>query len=137
MVRQFQDPLVYLLLVAIVVALGAWLVEGAHGVPVDAIVIAAIVVANAAIGFVQEAKAEDGRRGAGRHDGGDVDGPARRPSDDRSRRAVSCGATSCSLAEGDAVGADARILTATGLRVQEAPLTGESDAVDQGPRTLG
>ncbi len=37
---QFQDPLVYLLLVAIAISLVAWLAEGAHGCPVDAIVIA-------------------------------------------------------------------------------------------------
>ena len=33
------------------------------------------------------------------------------------------------LGEGDAVGADARLVQATTLRVQEASLTGESEAV--------
>ena len=51
---QFQDPLVYLLLVAIVISLVAWLAEGAHGAPVDVIVIAIIVIANAALGFDRE-----------------------------------------------------------------------------------
>src|SRR5690606_23456474 len=35
---QFQDPLVYLLLVAVGISLVAWLVEGPDGAPVDAIV---------------------------------------------------------------------------------------------------
>ena len=56
--RQFQDPLVYLLLAAILISLAAWIGEGATSLPVDAIVIALIVVANAVIGLVQEAKAD-------------------------------------------------------------------------------
>ncbi|WP_241520356.1 MULTISPECIES: cation-transporting P-type ATPase [unclassified Variovorax] len=40
---QFQDPLIYLLLAAIAIALVAWAIEGFTGWPVDAIVIASIV----------------------------------------------------------------------------------------------
>ena len=58
-VAQFADPLVALLLVAAAVSALAWIVEGASGAPVDAIVIVAIVVVNAGIGLVQEAKADD------------------------------------------------------------------------------
>ncbi len=125
---QFQDPLVALLLVAVAISLAVWWVEDAHGVPVDAVVIAAIVVLNAVLGLVQESKAEsavaalrsmteamstvlrDGRRVTVRSAElvrGDV----------------------LVLAEGDAVGADARLLSATALRVQESSLTGESEAV--------
>ena len=57
--EQFRDPLVYLLFAAIVVSLVAWAVEGADGVPVDALVIAVIVVLNAVLGYVQQARAED------------------------------------------------------------------------------
>ena len=60
---QFQDPLIYLLLAAVAVALVAWWVEGAdaqgRGWPVDAIVIAAVILLNAVIGHVQEAKAQN------------------------------------------------------------------------------
>ncbi|MFI2488764.1 cation-translocating P-type ATPase [Promicromonospora kroppenstedtii] len=125
---QFRDPLVALLLVAVAISLVVWWVEGAHGLPVDAVVIAAIVVLNAVLGLVQESKAEsavaalrsmteamstvlrDGRRVTVRSAElvrGDV----------------------LVLGEGDAVGADARLLTATALRVQESSLTGESEAV--------
>ena len=57
---QFHDPLIYLLLGAVTVALLAWWVEGRaghdRGWPVDAIVIAAVVLLNGVIGHVQEAQ---------------------------------------------------------------------------------
>ena len=55
---QFADPLIYLLLAAAAVSVVAWAVDGAEGVPYEAIVIAVIVVLNAVLGFVQEARAE-------------------------------------------------------------------------------
>lgn len=58
LLAQFADPLVYLLLVATVVSVTAWALEGAHGLPVDGIVIAAIVIANGVLGFLQERSAE-------------------------------------------------------------------------------
>ena len=59
---QLQDPLVYLLGAAAAVALAAWWFEGrgqpgAAGWPLDAIVIAFVVVLNAVLGWLQEAKA--------------------------------------------------------------------------------
>ena len=56
---QFHDPLVYLLLVAVAVALAAWVIEGMGGWPVDAIVISLVVVLNAVLGYLHEAKAEN------------------------------------------------------------------------------
>ena len=44
---QFNDPLVYLLLLAIVISTIAWVLEGAHSVPVDSLVILAVVTLNA------------------------------------------------------------------------------------------
>ena len=58
LLAQFADPLIYLLLVAIAISVATWALEGAQGVPFEAIVIAVIVVANAVLGFVQERKAE-------------------------------------------------------------------------------
>lgn len=52
-VQQFNDPLVLLLLAAIVVSIAAWAFEGGQDVPVDAIVIAATVVLNAGLGLWQ------------------------------------------------------------------------------------
>ena len=55
---QFVDPLVGLLLAAIVVSLLAWWFDGADEAPIEAGVIAVIVIANALLGFWQERKAE-------------------------------------------------------------------------------
>ncbi|HEX5336458.1 MAG TPA: cation-transporting P-type ATPase, partial [Propionicimonas sp.] len=55
--HQFADPLVYLLLVAVAVSVVAWFAEGAEGLPIDAIVIVAVLVLNAAIGLAQERRA--------------------------------------------------------------------------------
>ena len=136
---QFQDPLIYLLLAAVAVALVAWWVEGAdaqgRGWPVDAIVIAAVVLLNAAIGHLQEAKAQNAVAALAKLTAATAavlrDGkPQRVPSADLVRGDVLV------LAEGDAVGADARLLQATSLRVQEAALTGESEAVLKAIATL-
>jgi hypothetical protein len=59
---QLQDPLVYLLGGAAAVALAAWWFEGrgqtgVAGWPLDAIVIGCVVVLNAVLGWLQEAKA--------------------------------------------------------------------------------
>ena len=125
---QFHDPLVYLLLAAVAVALLAWWVEGRVGWPVDAIVIAVVVLINGVIGHVQEAKAQNAVAALAKLTAATTtvlrDGkPQRVPSAALVRGDVIV------LAEGDAVGADARLLEATTLRVQEAALTGESEAV--------
>jgi len=132
---QFQDPLIYLLLAAVAIALLAWWVEGRVGWPVDAIVIAAVVLLNGVIGHVQEAKAQNAVAALAKMtaaaSGVLRDGkPQRVPSAEIVRGDVLV------LAEGDAVGADARLLQATTLRVQEAALTGESEAVLKDVATL-
>ncbi len=132
---QFQDPLIYLLLAAVVIALVAWWVEGRVGWSVDAIVIAAVVLLNGVIGHVQEAKAQDAVAALARMTAATSTvlrdaSPQRVPSAELVRGDVLV------LAEGDAVGADARLLQATSLRVQEAGLTGESEAVLKDGATL-
>jgi len=132
---HFQDPLIYLLLAAVAVALVAWWIEGRVGWPVDAIVIAAIVLLNGVIGLVQEAKAQNAVAALAKMTAATTtvlrDGkPQRVPSADLVRGDVIV------LAEGDAIGADARLLLATTLRVQEAALTGESEAVLKAIATL-
>jgi len=128
LLSHFKDPLVYLLLAAIVIATVAWFIEGRVGWPVDALVIAMVVVLNAVLGFIQEAKAENAVAALTRMTAGTSsvvrDGHAMRiPSVQLVRGDVLV------LGEGDAVGADARLAQASALRVQEASLTGESEAV--------
>jgi P-type Ca2+ transporter type 2C len=132
---HFQDPLIYLLLAAIAIALAAWWLEGRDGWPVDAIVIAAVVLLNGALGFLQEAKARDAVAALARMTEATSaamrDGVALRvPSAELVRGDLLL------LGEGDAVGADARLVEATSLRVQEASLTGESEAVLKDAATL-
>jgi Ca2+-transporting ATPase len=57
--RQFQSPLIYILLFAVVVDLAVWWREGAGGAPVEAIVIGLILLLNAVLGVWQETKAEE------------------------------------------------------------------------------
>ncbi len=133
-VRQFRDPLIYLLLAAVGISLIAWAIEG-HGWPVDAIVIAFIVLLNAILGYVQESRAENAVAALARmtevsstvvRDGA----KQRLPSTELVPGDVLV------LEEGDAVGADARLAMAATLRAHEASLTGESEAVLKDPATL-
>ncbi len=116
--RQLASPLIALLALAALVSV---LADQA----LDAIVIGAIVIVNAAIGFVQEAKAEAAARGLQR-----LLAPM--------ARVIRGGTPSVIDAEqlvpgdvvvvhaGDRVAADGRVARATNLELDEAPLTGES-----------
>jgi len=132
---HFHDPLVYLLLAAVAIAFVAWVIKGLDGWPVDAIVIATIVLLNAILGFVQEAKAENAVAALVRMTAVTSavlrDGKVLRvPSVELVRGDLLV------LGEGDSVGADARLLEAISLRLQEASLTGESEAVLKDAATL-
>jgi magnesium-transporting ATPase (P-type) len=132
---QFADPLIYLLLLAIVVSVVAWALEGATGLPTEAIVIAAIVIANAVLGFVQERSAEQAVAALQR-----MAAPEARVVRDGVERTVPAmdvvPGDILVLAEGDAVAADGRILHAASLTVAEASLTGESEPVLKDRSTL-
>ena len=139
---QFADPLIYLLLAAVVVSLVAWVLEGGEAVPYDAVVIAAIVLANAVLGFVQEARAEQAVAALQRMAAATA-GVMR---DGREMRVPAADVVSGDvllLAQGDAVAADGRLLDAASLTVAEASLTGESEPVLKdvtplaGPTELG
>ena len=133
--EQLNDALVILLLVAAAVSVGAWILEGAHGVPVEALVVVAVVVFNVVIGIVEESKAADAVAALAEmtqaqsvvfRDGQNVviNASDLVPGD------------VLILGEGDQVGADARIFKASSLRIAEAALTGESTPVTKSPETL-
>ena len=122
--RQLADPLVALLVTAAVIS-------AAIGEHVEAGVIAAIVVLNAVLGFVQEAGAERAVMALRKavelsavavRDGREVTVAARElvPGDLLLLRA------------GDRVPADARLVDSGSLAVDESALTGESIPVDKG-----
>ncbi len=133
--EQFRDPLVYLLLVAVAVSLVAWLLEGGEDVPFEVVVISLILVANALLGYVQEARAEQAvaalQRMAAVTAGVVRDGAVQRvPTTQIVPGDVLV------LAEGDAIAADARLVEAASLTVAEASLTGESEPVLKDTATL-
>jgi magnesium-transporting ATPase (P-type) len=128
LVAELADPLVYLLLVAVVVSLVVWLAEGRHGVPYEVIVILVIVVLNAVLGYVQAARAEQAVVALARL----TAATALVLRDGREERVEAEDVVPGDvlvLAEGDAVAADARLVEAASLLVAEAALTGESEVV--------
>ena len=122
---QFQDVLVVLLLVATVVSAVLWVFERDAALPYEAMAIFAVVLLNAAMGYVQEARAEAAvaalraMSAAGAtvvRDGTRRDVPA---SD------VVAGDVIL-VEEGDTIPADARLIESASLQTAEAALTGES-----------
>jgi Ca2+-transporting ATPase len=130
LVRQFDSPLIYVLLLALALDLGLWLHEGAKSTPYEAITIALILVINAGLGTFQESKAEEAlarlkamtvpsvwvrRDGALTHIpiGEVVPGDVAR------------------VEAGDRVPADGHLVAGQGVTADESILTGESLPVDK------
>ena len=141
--QQFQDPLVYLLLAATAISLVAWIIEkvnaapGAEGeaLPFDSIVIVLILIVNAILGYMPEAKAEEAVNALS-----EMTAPTSNVL--RNGRVERINTTDIVpgdilvLGEGDTVPADGRLLAAASLRIAEASLTGESVPVGKKPATL-
>jgi P-type Ca2+ transporter type 2C len=137
MLEQFQNFLVIILLVAIVISVIEWTLQDPRetALPYEAIVITLIVVLNALLGFFQEARAERSVRALMAlaapeatvvRDGERQRVPAREivPGD------------IVLIEAGDKIPADARIIDDANLHTDEAPLTGESMPVTKNPRPL-
>lgn len=142
--QQFQDPLVYLLLAATAISLIAWIIEkvnaapgaeGGEALPFDAIVIVLILIVNAVLGYMQEAKAEEAVNALS-----EMTAPTSNVL--RNGRVERIATTDIVpgdvlvLGEGDTVPADGRLFAAASLRIAEASLTGESVPVGKKPETL-
>src|SRR5512146_1310563 len=56
---QFRDILVILLLIATGISVVLWMYEGGQALPYEAIAIFAVVLLNAIMGYVQQARAEE------------------------------------------------------------------------------
>jgi len=126
LLRQLASPLIWLLLAAAVVS-------GALGELADAIAIAFIVVVNALVGFFQEQRAENALEALR-----SMTAPRARVRRDGRQMIIAAADVVPNdvllLEAGDVVAADARVLEAHRLSTNEAPLTGESAAVDKHPR---
>jgi Ca2+-transporting ATPase len=128
--RQFQSPLIYILLFALTFDLGLWVYEGAHAWPIEATAIGLILLFNAALGLYQEQRSEAaltrlkalaGAQAWVVRDGQLVRLPlhALVPGD------------AVRLEAGDRVPADGTLVEARGAMLDESLLTGESIAVDK------
>ncbi|HWV38684.1 MAG TPA: cation-translocating P-type ATPase, partial [Vulgatibacter sp.] len=124
-----------LLLAAVAVSIVAWFVQGAQGWPIDAVVIAAIVVLNAVLGFIQEARAANAVAALQRMTA-PTSSVVRDGRIQRVPTAELVRGDLVVLAEGDFIGADARLISCSSLFVNEASLTGESHPVEKRAGTL-
>ncbi len=122
---QFQDLLVLLLLAAAAISAGLWLYERDSALPYEAMAIFAVVLLNAIMGYIQQARAEEAvaalrqMSAAQAHvirDGARQSIPANEvvPGD------------IILTEEGDTIPADARLIESAALQTAEAALTGES-----------
>ncbi len=122
---QFQNPLVALLLVATLLSAGAWLLEHESELPFEAITILAVLLLNAVLGFVQEARAEQAVAALKR-----MTAPTATVIREGQRQKILASEVVPGdillIEEGDAIAADGRVIEAIGLQVSEAALTGES-----------
>lgn len=121
--RQLRNFLIYVLMTAVVItaALGHW---------VDAGVILAVVVVQTLVGFIQEGKAEQALS-AIRHM---LAPKARVVREDGQHQVDAAGLVpgdTVLLEPGDRVPADIRLEKCHNLKIEEAILTGESEAVDK------
>ena len=128
---QFQNPLVLLLIVATVISFVVWGIERATAVPYEALTILIIVVANAALSYFQESRAEAAIMSLRKmtpaqasllRDGACVVVPV----------AEIAPGDVLIVEEGTTIPADARVVQSASLCSMEAPLTGESEAVPKG-----
>ncbi|HKW03501.1 MAG TPA: HAD-IC family P-type ATPase [Vicinamibacterales bacterium] len=129
--RQFNSPLIFILLFALAFDAGLWVHEGAHGWPVEASAIALILLFNAALSLYQEHRSEAALTRlmalAGAHAWVVRDGElVRLPT-----RALVPGDW-VRLVAGDRVPADGSLHDTHGALFDESILTGESVPVDKG-----
>ena len=129
-VRQFQSPLIYILLFALAFDIGAWTLAGAKGWPVEAAVIAAVLLLNAGLGTFQESRSEQALAQLKAmaaplawvlRDGKLIHLPCQQlvPGDVIRTEA------------GERIPADGTLVEALGVMVDESVLTGESVPVDK------
>tara|TARA_R110001599_G_C12255528_1_gene660035 strand:+ start:807 stop:3665 length:2859 start_codon:yes stop_codon:yes gene_type:complete len=132
---QFTDTLVILLLFAAAVSTGLWLLERDSALPYEALAILAIVILNAAMGFAQQARAEQA--------------VAELQQMSAAKARVIRGGEQYNVAatelvtgdivlveEGDTIPADGRLIHSVALQTSEAALTGESLPESKDPEAI-
>ncbi len=128
---QFQNVLVVLLLIASVISVALWAYEREAALPYEALAILAIVLLNAAMGYVQEFRAERtvaALRAMAAGEASVIRAGERR----RIAAAEVVPGDLILLDAGDTIPADARLIESIALETAEAALTGESLPVSKG-----
>lgn len=122
---QFTDILVLLLIAAALVSALLWLLDRDTALPYEAIAIAAIVILNAVMGYVQRARAEKAVQALRQ-----MTAPQASVIRDGERQEIPAlglvPGDIIYIEEGDTIPADARIIETASLQTSEATLTGES-----------
>jgi Ca2+-transporting ATPase len=129
LVNQFRSPLIYILLFALVVDGLVWFIEGASGIPLEALAIALILLLNAGLGVFQEHKSESALAKLKELSTAAIwtlrDGRLSRvPVTELVPGDV------VRIEAGDRVPADGNLIQAEGMMIDESVLTGESFPVD-------
>ncbi len=127
LLEQFQNVLVIILLVAVAISMAEWLLQDPPetDLPYEAIVIMVIVVLNALLGFMQEARAEKSVRALMA-----LAAPEATVVREGERQRITTDeivpGDIVMVEAGDKIPADARLIEVANLQTDEAPLTGES-----------
>ncbi|MFB6292267.1 MAG: cation-translocating P-type ATPase [Candidatus Nanohaloarchaea archaeon] len=133
---QFNDFLIYLLVLAALLSLGVGLLPGHSPEYVDAALIFTILFANGVFGFVQDYKAEKSIEALK-----DMSTPNTTVLRDGKKREIDSAAVVPGdiifLEQGDSVPADARIIDENSLETDESALTGESQSVAKSVEAVG
>jgi cation-transporting ATPase F len=126
--QQFNQPLIYILLVATAVTLYL-------GEYIDAIVIFAVVLVNAIVGFIQESRAKQAIESLSKELA--TESQVLRDGKKQKVNAEEIVPGDIVLLEsGDRVPADMRLFKAKNLKINESALTGESVAVEKSTETV-
>ncbi len=137
LLEQFENFLVIILLVATVISVIEWLLQDPResALPYEAIVILAIVILNAMLGFIQESRAEKSVRALMA-----LAAPKSTVIRDGDRQRIATHEIvpgDIVLVEaGDKIPADSRLIEVANLKTDEAPLTGESMPVSKETRPI-
>ena len=133
-IKQFQDFMIIILLIAAVVSAGISFIQGENDY-IDSIIIIAIVVLNAIMGLVQEAKAEKSLEALK-----DMSAPVAKVR--RDGRILTIKGTGVVpgdivlLEAGNFVPADCRLISCSNLKIEESSLTGETVPVTKDANVL-
>ncbi|MFB6144169.1 MAG: cation-translocating P-type ATPase [Candidatus Nanohaloarchaea archaeon] len=135
LISQFQDTLIYLLVLAAAISIGIGLLPGHSPEYTDAALIFLILIANGIFGFIQDYRAEKSIEAL--KDLSTPDATVMRGGEKQEIDATEVVPGDILVIEqGDAIPADARVIESKSLATDESALTGESQQVSKSVDTL-